>query len=37
MDEPIVMKLYKVVVYDLRMCMKEDNPSPKFFKENYGN
>jgi len=26
MDEPIMMKLYTVVVYNLRMCMKEDHP-----------
>jgi len=24
------MKLYTVVVYDLRMCIKEANPYPKF-------
>jgi len=33
MYEPIQMKLYTVAVYDLRMCMKEDNPSPKYFKQ----
>ena len=27
--ELIVMILYTVVVFDLRMCMKEDNPGPK--------
>jgi len=26
------MKLYTVEVYNLRMCMKEDNPGPKKFK-----
>jgi len=26
MDELILIKLYTVVVYDLRMCMKENNP-----------
>jgi len=24
-----MLKLYTVVVYDLRMCMKEDNYGPK--------
>ena len=32
MDEPILMKLYTVVVYNLRMYMKEDNTSPKNIK-----
>jgi len=32
MDEPVLMKLYTCVVYGLRMCMKEDNPSPNCFK-----
>jgi len=27
------MKLYKVIVYDLRMCMMEDNPSPQKSRE----
>jgi len=31
MDELILMKLYTVAVYDLRMYMKEDYPSPKYF------
>mgnify|MGYP000026507104 FL=1 len=31
-DEPKLMKLYIVVVYDLRMCIKEGNPSPNYFK-----
>ena len=31
-DELILIKLYTVTVYDLRMCMKEDNPSLKYFK-----
>jgi len=26
------MKLYTVVVYNLKMCMKEDNPGPKNIK-----
>jgi len=26
--ESILVKLYTVVVYDLRMCMKEDYPKP---------
>jgi len=30
MDKPILIKLYTVVVYDLRMCMKEDYPDPKW-------
>ena len=28
----ILVKLYKVSVYDRRMCMKEDNLSPNYFK-----
>jgi len=28
-DEPILMKLYTNVVYDLRVCMKEDKPGLK--------
>jgi len=28
-NELILMKLYIVVVYDLRMCLKEDNPGQK--------
>jgi len=31
MDEPILMKLYTVAVYNLRVYMK-DNPGPNFFK-----
>jgi len=31
MDEPN-MELYTVVLYDLKMCMKEDNPSTNFLK-----
>ena len=31
-DESILMKLYTVAVYNLRMCMKEDNPGPYYFK-----
>ena len=26
------MKLYTVAVYNLRICMKEDNPSQNYFK-----
>jgi len=29
----MMMKLYIVVVYGLTMCMKEDNPGLKYFKE----
>jgi len=29
---PLLMKPYTVVLYDLRMCFKEDNPCPKCFK-----
>ena len=29
------MKLITVVVYALRMCMKEDNPCPKYVKEDH--
>jgi len=29
MDEQILAKLNTVLVYDLRMCMKEDNLGPK--------
>jgi len=32
MDEPILIKLYTVAVYDLRMCLKEDNCSLKYVK-----
>ena len=36
MDELILMKLNTVVVYYLRMCMKEDNSSQKNIKgDNY--
>jgi len=31
-DGPILIKLYTVVVYDLRMCMKEGNLSLKYIK-----
>ena len=31
-EEPILMKLYTVTVYNLRMCVKEENPCPKYFK-----
>ena len=36
MDEPIVVKFYTVVIYDLTKCMKEDNSGTNFFKgENF--
>ena len=31
-NDSILMKLYTVAVYNLRTCMKEDNPGPKYFK-----
>jgi len=31
-DELILVKLYTVAVCELRMCMKEDNPGPNYFK-----
>jgi len=31
-DEPMLMNLLKVVVYYLRMCIKEDNPHLKYFQ-----
>ena len=31
------MKLYTVVVYNLRMCMKEDNPGLKNIKRETNN
>jgi len=30
MDEPMLMKLYTVVVYDLRMCMKKNIKGDNF-------
>ena len=33
MNKPILMKLYTVAEYHLKMCMKEHNPGPKYFKE----
>ena len=33
-DESILTKLYTIIVNDLKMCMKEDNPSPNYFKGN---
>ena len=30
MDKLILIKCNTVVVYDLRMCMKEDYPDPKW-------
>ena len=35
MDKLMLMKLYRVVFYNLRMCMKEDNLGPKYFKGDY--
>jgi len=32
MDEPALVKLYIVAVFDLGMCIKEDNPSQNYFK-----
>jgi len=34
MDEPILMKLYKIVVYNLKMCMKERYARLNRFKGN---
>ena len=31
-DWPVLIKLYTVVVYNLRMCMKENNPVRTYFK-----
>ena len=31
-DEPILMKLYTVIVYDMKMCMKKENPDSNYFK-----
>ena len=31
-DIQMLMKVYTVAVYDLRMCKKEDNPGPNYFK-----
>ena len=31
-DEPILMKLDTVAVYNLIICIKEDNHGPKYFK-----
>jgi len=33
-DEPVLMKLDTVAVYDLMVCMKENNRCPKSFKGN---
>jgi len=33
-DEPILMKLYTVVVYNLKMGMKGDNPDPTYLMGN---
>jgi len=31
-SKPILMKLYTVAVYDLKVYMKEDNHDPNYFK-----
>ena len=31
-DVPMLLKLYTVAVYDLRMCMEGDKPGLKYFK-----
>jgi len=33
MDEPILMKLYTVEVYNLTLCIKEDNSDLKIIRE----
>ena len=35
MDEPILMKLYTVALYDLRKCMKEEDPGRSYFTGDY--
>ena len=32
LTDKVLMKLYTIVVYNLRMCMRKDNPGPKYFK-----
>ena len=32
-EELILLKLYTLAVYDLRMCLEEEDPGPKYFKE----
>ena len=34
-NELMLMELYLVVVYNLWMCIKEDNPCPKYIKGDY--
>ena len=34
-DDLILIKLYTFAVYNLKMCIKEDNPSQNYFKEDY--
>jgi len=34
-DEPELMKLYTVVVYNLRMVTMEDNPGPKYKRRSF--
>ena len=35
-DESILTKLYTIIVNDLKMCMKEYNPSQNYFKGDNG-
>ena len=32
-EEPILMKLYTVAVYNVKMCIKEDNPGLNYLRE----
>jgi len=32
-EEPVLMKLYTVAVYNFKMCMKEDNPGLNYLRE----
>jgi len=34
-DEVLLMKLYTVAVYNLKMCMEENTPGLKYFKKDY--
>jgi len=33
MDKPVLMRLITLVLYKLRMCMKEDNPVQNMLRE----
>jgi len=33
-DELILRKIYTIAIYDLMMCIKKENPGPKYFKGN---